>query len=496
MNVCSYHLQEAGATPVQELSYALATAIGVLDRVRQSREVDERGFAEVVGRISFFVNAGMRFVTELAKMRAFVELWDEITRDRFGVMDPSKRRFRYGVQVNSLGLTEQQPENNAYRILIEMLSVVLSKDARARAVQLPAWNEALGLPRPFDQQWSLRLQQIMAYETDLLEFGDIFNGSTEIAALVERLKREARAEIAAIDAIGGVVKAIETGALKAKLVESNMRRLEAIERGEQIVVGVNAFTNSEPSPLTAGENSIMVPSAEAQAEQIESLNAWRATRNEARVRQALRALRAAAASGTNIMPASIEAAKAGVTTGEWGDALRSEFGQFRAPTGVSPRARQEAAGLDALRGEIERVSLKLGRRVKFLIGKPGLDGHSNGAEQIAARATDAGMDVIYDGIRFTPAEIVERAKSGVHCIGLSILSGSHVPLAEEVLARLRAAGLEHVPLVVGGIIPPADAERLRASGAAAVYTPKDFEINAMLRAIVADIEMRFDREAR
>ena len=453
-------------------------------------------FAEVVGRISFFVNAGMRFVTELAKMRAFVELWDEITRDRFGVMDPSKRRFRYGVQVNSLGLTEQQPENNAYRILIEMLSVVLSKDARARAVQLPAWNEALGLPRPFDQQWSLRLQQIMAYETDLLEFGDIFNGSTEIAALVERLKREARAEIAAIDAIGGVVKAIETGALKAKLVESNMRRLEAIERGEQIVVGVNAFTNSEPSPLTAGENSIMVPSAEAQAEQIESLNAWRATRNEARVRQALRALRAAAASGTNIMPASIEAAKAGVTTGEWGDALRSEFGQFRAPTGVSPRARQEAAGLDALRGEIERVSLKLGRRVKFLIGKPGLDGHSNGAEQIAARATDAGMDVIYDGIRFTPAEIVERAKSGVHCIGLSILSGSHVPLAEEVLARLRAAGLEHVPLVVGGIIPPADAERLRASGAAAVYTPKDFEINAMLRAIVADIEMRFDREAR
>ena len=496
MNVCSYHLQEAGATPVQELSYALATAIAVLDRVRKSGEVDESGFGEVVGRISFFVNAGMRFVTELAKMRAFVELWDEITRDRFGVKDPSKRRFRYGVQVNSLGLTEQQPENNAYRILIEMLSVVLSKDARARAVQLPAWNEALGLPRPFDQQWSLRLQQIMAYETDLLEFGDIFDGSAEVAALVERLKREALAEIAAIDATGGVVKAIETGALKANLVESNMRRLEAIERGEQVVVGVNAFTNSEPSPLTAGENSIMVPSAEAEAEQIEKLKTWRAARNEARVRQALQALRAAAASGTNIMPASIEAAKAGVTTGEWGDALRSAFGEFRAPTGVSPRARQEAAGLDALRGEIERVSLKLGRRIKFLIGKPGLDGHSNGAEQIAARATDAGMDVIYDGIRFTPAEIVERAKSGVHCIGLSILSGSHVPLTLEVLAKLREAGLERVPLVVGGIIPRADAERLRAAGAAAVYTPKDFAINAMLGAIVAEIEARFDREAQ
>ncbi len=496
MNVCSYHLQEAGATPVQELSYALATAIAVLDRVRQSGEVEESGFGEVVGRISFFVNAGMRFVTELAKMRAFVELWDEITRDRFGVEDPSKRRFRYGVQVNSLGLTEQQPENNAYRILIEMLSVVLSKDARARAVQLPAWNEALGLPRPFDQQWSLRLQQIMAYETDLLEFRDIFNGSTEIAGLVERLKREALAEIAAIDAVGGVVKAIETGALKAKLVESNMRRLEAIERGEQIVVGVNAFANSEPSPLTACENAIMIPSAEAEAEQIEKLKTWRATRNEAWVRQALQGLRVAAASGANIMPASIDAAKAGVTTGEWGDALRSEFGEFRAPTGVSPKARQEAAGLDALRSEIERVSIKLGRRIKFLIGKPGLDGHSNGAEQIAARATDAGMDVIYDGIRFTPTEIVERARSGVHCIGLSILSGSHVLLTLEVLAKLREAGLEHVPLVVGGIIPPADAERLRAAGAAAVYTPKDFAINAILGAIVAEIEARFDRQAQ
>jgi ethylmalonyl-CoA mutase len=492
MNVCSYHLQEAGATPVQELSYALATAIAVLERVRKSGEVDEAGFAEVVGRISFFVNAGMRFVTELAKMRAFVELWDEITRDRFGVKDPAKRRFRYGVQVNSLGLTEQQPENNVYRILIEMLSVVLSKNARARAVQLPAWNEALGLPRPFDQQWSLRLQQIMAYETDLLEFGDIFDGSKELEALVAKLKSEALAEIAAIDAMGGAVKAVETGALKAKLVESNTRRLEAIERGEQIVVGVNAFTNSEPSPLATDENSIHVPSAAAETEQVARLVAWRARRDEVRVREALLALRRAAVSGANIMAPSIEAAKAGATTGEWGDALRAEFGIFRAPTGVSPRARQEAADLDPLRSEVERVSLKLGRRLRFLVGKPGLDGHSNGAEQIAARATDAGMDVVYDGIRLTPAEIVEAARSGVHCVGLSILSGSHIALTEEVLKLLRAAGLEHVPLIVGGIVPPADVGRLKAAGVAAVYTPKDFEINSILRAVVQEVEARFD----
>ncbi|HEY6735942.1 MAG TPA: protein meaA [Roseiarcus sp.] len=492
INVCSYHLQEAGATPVQELSYALATAIAVLERVRKSGEVDEARFAEVVGRISFFVNAGMRFVTELAKMRAFVELWDEITRDRFGVQDPAKRRFRYGVQVNSLGLTEQQPENNVYRILIEMLSVVLSKKARARAVQLPAWNEALGLPRPFDQQWSLRLQQIMAYETDLLEFGDIFDGSKELEALVARLKTEALAEIAAIDAMGGAVKAVETGALKAKLVESNTRRLEAIERGGQIVVGVNAFTNSEPSPFAAGEKSIHVPSSVAEAEQVAALVAWRAQRNEARVHEALRALRKAAASGANIMPASIDAAKAGATTGEWGDALRAEFGIFRAPTGVSPRARQEAGDLDPLRSEVERVSLKLGRRLRFLVGKPGLDGHSNGAEQIAARATDVGMDVVYDGIRLTPAEIVEAARSGVHCVGLSILSGSHIALTEEVLKLLRAAGLEHVPLIVGGIVPPADVGRLKAAGVAAVYTPKDFEINSILRAVVQEVEARFD----
>ena len=351
-------------------------------------------------------------------------------------------------------------------------------------MQLPAWNEALGLPRPFDQQWSLRLQQIMAYETDLLEFGDIFDGSTEIAALVRRLKAEALAELASIEAIGGVVKAIESGALKARLVASNTRRLEAIERGEQIVVGVNAFMSSEPSPLTAGEDFDPGSLGRSRGGTGRSARRLARGRDPARVREALRALRSAAASGLNIMPASIEAAKAGVTTGEWGDALRTEFGEFRAPTGVSPKARQESADLDALRSEVERVSLKLGRRIKLLIGKPGLDGHSNGAEQIAARALDAGLDVVYDGIRFTPAEIVERAKAGVHCVGLSILSGSHVALTEEVLAALRAAGLGKIPVIVGGIIPPADAERLKAAGVAAVYTPKDFAINGILGAIV------------
>ena len=492
MNVCSYHLQEAGATPVQELSYALATAVAVLDRIRDSGEVDDAGFANVVGGLSFFVNAGMRFVTELAKMRAFTELWDEITRDRYGVADPAKRRFRYGVQVNSLGLTEQQPENNAYRILIEMLSVVLSKKARARAVQLPAWNEALGLPRPFDQQWSLRLQQIMAFETDLLEYGDLFDGSLVLEERVAALKREAMAELAAIDAMGGAIAAIESGEMKRKLVESNTRRLEAIERGEQIVVGVNSFTNGEPSPLTAGESAIMVPSPEVEAAQIARLNGWRAARDEGRVAAALKALREAAASGVNIMPASIEAAKVGVTTGEWGAALRAEFGEYRAPTGVSARARQEAADLDPLRGEVERVSLKLGHRLKFLVGKPGLDGHSNGAEQIAVRATDAGMDVVYDGIRLTPQEIVERAKKGVDCVGLSILSGSHLAMTHEVLALMREAGLAHVPVVVGGIIPPDDADKLRAQGVAAVYTPKDFAINGIIGDIVAQVERQFE----
>jgi (2R)-ethylmalonyl-CoA mutase len=491
MNVCSYHLQEAGATPAQELSFALATAIAVLERVRESGEVGPERFADVVGQLSFFVNAGMRFVTELAKMRAFVELWDEIARDRFDVADPAKRRFRYGVQVNSLGLTEQQPENNAYRILIEMLSVVLSKSARARAVQLPAWNEALGLPRSFDQQWSLRIQQIMAYETDLLEYGDLFDGSREIEARVAALKAEALAELAAIDAMGGAIAAIESGYMKGKLVESNTRRLEAIERGDQIVVGVNAFTSTDPSPLTAGDNLVLSPSPEVEAARIAALREWRAARDEPRARAALADLRGAAASGRNIMPASIEAAKAGVTTGEWGAALRAEFGEYRAPTGVRASARQDGGDLDELRARVQSVSLKLGRRLKFLVGKPGLDGHSNGAEQIAVRAIDAGMDVVYDGIRLTPDEIVERAKTGVHCVGLSILSGSHLAMTRDVIAGLRAAGLAHLPVVVGGIIPEADAEKLRADGVAAVYTPKDYAINRIVGDIVGQVERSF-----
>jgi len=490
MNVCSYHLQEAGATPEQELSFALATAVAVLDRVRESGEVEASRFADVVGQISFFVNAGMRFVTELAKMRAFTELWDEIAAIRYGVTDPAKRRFRYGVQVNSLGLTEQQPENNAYRILIEMLAVVLSKNARARAVQLPAWNEALGLPRPFDQQWSLRLQQIMAYETDLLEYGDLFDGSIELDRKVKELKEAALAELATIDAMGGAIVAIEQGYMKRKLVESNTKRLEAIERGEQIVVGVNKFTTTDPSPLTAGDNLIMKPSTEVEAEQIAKLKAWRAGRDAARVEAAMKALRAAAKSGENIMPASIEAAKAGVTTGEWAGALRAEFGEYRAPTGVRTVARQEAADLDELRGEVQRVSLKLGKRLKFVVGKPGLDGHSNGAEQIAVRATDAGMDVVYDGIRLTPEEIVERAKDGAHVVGLSILSGSHLAMARDVLAQMKAAGLAHIPVIVGGIIPPEDAALLKAEGVAAVYTPKDFAINQIIADIVKTVEKK------
>jgi ethylmalonyl-CoA mutase len=490
MNVCSYHLQEAGATPVQELSFALATAVAVLDMVRASGAVDEGAFAEVVGRLSFFVNAGMRFVTELAKMRAFAELWDEITRERYGVADPAKRRFRYGVQVNSLGLTEQQPENNAYRILIEMLAVVLSRNARARAVQLPAWNEALGLPRPFDQQWSLRLQQIMAYETDLLEFDDIFAGSREIDHLVASLKSEARAELAAIEAMGGAVAAIEAGYMKRQLVQSNTQRLEAIERGDQVVVGVNRFTESEPSPLTADGDSITIIAPEVERAQVARLQSWRAARDEGAVQRALGDLRKAAGEGANIMASSIAAAKVGVTTGEWGAALRAAFGEYRAPTGVSPLARQEAADLDDVRAEVERVSLKLGRRLKFLVGKPGLDGHSNGAEQIAVRATDAGMDVVYDGIRLTPAEIVERAKDGVHCVGLSILSGSHLAMASEVADGLAQAGLGHIPVVVGGIIPEGDAEILREKGIAAVYTPKDFAINRLIGDIVKLVDAK------
>jgi (2R)-ethylmalonyl-CoA mutase len=489
MNVCSYHLQEAGATPVQELAFALATAIAILDTVKASGEVKPEAFGEVVGRISFFVNAGLRFVTELCKMRAFAELWDEITGERYGVTDAKQRLFRYGVQVNSLGLTEQQPENNVYRILLEMLAVTLSKGARARAVQLPAWNEALGLPRPFDQQWSLRMQQILAYETDLLEYGDIFDGSTAIAAKVDELKRAAKEELARIAEMGGAVAAVESSYMKSKLVESNTARLEAIERGEQVVVGVNKFIEAEPSPLAAGDGAILTVPHEVEAEQIARLNAWRAARDAKAVIAALKDLRAAAQGGANIMPASVAAAKAGVTTGEWGAALREAFGEYRAPTGVGRAARQDSGGLDDVRNNVERVSQKLGRRIKFLVGKPGLDGHSNGAEQIAVRARDAGMEVVYEGIRLTPAEIVNAAlEEGVHVVGLSILSGSHVPLVQDVVARMRAAGLDDVPVVVGGIIPPEDASTLKAAGVAAVYTPKDYELNRIMADVVRIVD--------
>jgi (2R)-ethylmalonyl-CoA mutase len=487
MNVCSYHLQEAGATPVQELAFALATAIAVLDTVKAANAVDD--FGDVVGRISFFVNAGLRFVTEMCKMRAFAELWDEITATRYGVNDPKQRLFRYGVQVNSLGLTEQQPENNVYRILLEMLAVTLSKSARARAVQLPAWNEALGLPRPFDQQWSLRMQQILAYESDLLDYGDIFDGSSEIANKVAALKREALDELDHIDKLGGAIAAVEMGYMKAQLVESNTARLEAIERGEQTVVGVNRFIETEPSPLATGDDAILTVSHEVEAQQIARLNAWRAARDAAAVAAALSDLRAAARDGRNIMSPSIVAAKAGVTTGEWGTALREAFGQYRAPTGVGRAARNATQGLDDLRADVERVSRKLGRRLKFLVGKPGLDGHSNGAEQIAVRARDAGMDVVYEGIRLTPAEIVEAARDqAVHVVGLSILSGSHVPLVKDVVARMRAAGLEDIPVVVGGIIPPDDADMLKEAGVAAVYTPKDFELNRIMSDLLRVVE--------
>jgi (2R)-ethylmalonyl-CoA mutase len=491
MNVCSYHLQEAGATPVQELSYALATAIAVLDSVKASGDLDPKDMGEVVGRISFFVNAGMRFVTELCKMRAFTELWDEITRDRYGISEEKYRRFRYGVQVNSLGLTEQQPENNVYRILIEMLAVVLSKNARARAVQLPAWNEALGLPRPFDQQWSLRIQQIMAYETDLLEYGDLFDGSHEITRKVEELKAQARAELAEIEKSGGAIAAVESGYMKSRLVESNTRRLESIERGEQVVVGVNRFVESEPSPLTTGNSAIMVVPDQVEADQIARLEAWRAQRDAKAVEKALADLHRAAAEGSNIMEPSIAAAKAGVTTGEWGAVLRGSFGEYRAPTGVGTSARQVGGELDDVRAEVERVSHKLGRRLKFLVGKPGLDGHSNGAEQIAVRARDAGMDVVYEGIRLTPAEIVEAArKDNVHCIGLSILSGSHVQLVRDVAQRMKAEGLTQIPLVVGGIIPPEDEATLLNEGVAAVYTPKNYELNSIMRDLVRIVDER------
>jgi (2R)-ethylmalonyl-CoA mutase len=488
-NICSYHLQEAGATPVQEIAFALANAIAVLDTVKASGEIEPAAFGEVVGRISFFVNAGLHFITEICKMRAFVQLWDEITATRYGVRDPKQRMFRYGVQVNSLGLTEQQPENNVARILIEMLAVTLSKNARARAVQLPAWNEALGLPRPWDQQWSLRLQQILAYETDLLDYGDILDGSPEIAAKVAELAREAKQELAHIEGLGGAVAAVDQGYMKQQLVESNTRRVEAIERGERIVVGVNRFIETEPSPLADAADAILTVSPQAEADQIEQLKAWRAARDGHAVAAALKELRACARDGRNIMPPSIACAKAGVTTGEWAFALREAFGEYRAATGVGRAVRNDSAGLDDIRADVDRLSRKLGRRLKFLVGKPGLDGHSNGAEQIAARARDSGMDVVYEGIRLTPAEIVAAARQqGAHVVGLSILSGSHLPLVKEVVARMQEAGLDEIPVVVGGIIPPEDASLLKAAGVSAVYTPKDFQINRIMADLIRIVD--------
>jgi (2R)-ethylmalonyl-CoA mutase len=481
MNVCSYHLQEAGATPEQELAFALATAVAVLDALRP--RVAPADFPALVGRISFFVNAGIRFVTEMCKMRAFVDLWDEICLTRYGVQDAKFRRFRYGVQVNSLGLTEQQPENNVYRILIEMLAVTLSKKARARAVQLPAWNEALGLPRPWDQQWSLRMQQIMAFETDLLEYDDLFDGNPTVDRKVEALKAGARAELANLDAMGGAIEAI--GYMKAQLVTANSDRLVGIETGDTTVIGVNRFTLGEPSPLVDADGGIMTVDPAVEAEQIGRLEAWRNARDPQAVADALAALRAAALAGANVMPPSIVAARVGVTTGEWADVMRAVHGQYRGPTGVSSAMSNRTEGLDDIREAVNVVSDRLGRRLKFMMGKPGLDGHSNGAEQIAYRARDCGMDISYEGIRLTPDEIVAATERETpHVVGVSILSGSHMPLVRELLAKLKEAGLSHIPVIVGGIIPDEDADMLRALGVSRVYTPKDFELNRIMMDIV------------
>jgi len=486
-NVCSYHLQEAGATPVQELSFALATAIAVLDAVKESGQISAEDFPSATGRISFFVNAGIRFITEMCKMRAFVDLWDEILQERYGVDNEKFRRFRYGVQVNSLGLTEQQPENNVYRILLEMMAVVLSKKARARAVQLPAWNEALGLPRPWDQQWSLRLQQIVAFETDLLEYGDIFDGSIEIDRKVEELKTAARQELARIDKMGGAVAAVESGYLKESLVQSNTNRVQSVISGDTTVIGVNRFTETTPSPLTQeGDGGIMTVDAAAEAEQIDRLKSWKEERDKAAVEDAIRNLKAAAENGENIMPASIAAAKAGVTTGEWSEALRNIYGEYRAPTGVSGAISNTSGdAISTVREKVKAAATKVGRPLKVLVGKPGLDGHSNGAEQIAVAARDSGMEVVYEGIRLTPDQIVNAAlEESVHLVGLSILSGSHLSLATDVVRKLQEVGLGDVPVVVGGIIPPEDAAKLKAKGVAAVYTPKDFKMTDIMSDMV------------
>ncbi|GAA5148817.1 protein meaA [Nocardioides marinquilinus] len=486
INICSYHLQEAGATPTQELAYALATAIAVLDAVRDSGQVEPDDFPRVVGRISFFVNAGVRFVEEMCKMRAFGRLWDEITRERYGVDDERMRRFRYGVQVNSLGLTEAQPENNVQRIVLEMLGVTLSKDARARAVQLPAWNEALGLPRPWDQQWSLRLQQVLAYESDLLEHDDLFAGSHVVEAKVAELVEGARSEIDRVQAMGGAIEAVEY--MKQQLVSSHAARRARIESGEEKIVGVNVFTTTEPSPLTADlDTAIMLADPEAERTALEGLVAWREARDQAAVDDALARLAADARTEVNLMPATLAAVRAGATTGEWAATLREVFGEYRGPTGVSGAVGVADAGteLTRVRERVAATGDELGGRLRLLVGKPGLDGHSNGAEQVAVRARDAGFEVVYQGIRLTPEQIVAAAVAeDVHCVGLSILSGSHMELVPAVLDGLREAGLDDVPVIVGGIIPDSDARRLREAGVAAVYTPKDFGLTEIMGGIV------------
>ncbi|NOQ84479.1 MAG: protein meaA [Myxococcales bacterium] len=492
INVCSYHLQEAGATPTQELAYALVTAIGVLDAVKATGRVPASEFGNVVGRMSFFVNAGIRFVEELCKMRAFVELWDRVTRERYGVTDPKQRRFRYGVQVNSLGLTEQQPENNVIRIVLEMLAVTLSKDARARAIQLPAWNEALGLPRPWDQQWSLRAQQILAYESDLLEYADLFKGSEVVEAQTQHLVESAWAEVQEVLKRGGAVEAVESGYIKQRLVESNAQRLRAIESGDQVVVGVNKYVDGAPSPLTENlDEAILTIDPEVDAAQRAALARWKEERDNAAVEQALAELQRVAKADENMMAPSIAAAHAGVTTGEWANTLRQVWGEYRAPTGVAG-AIVKASGsgpaaetIARLRKRLAELEARMGRRAKLLVGKPGLDGHSNGAEQIAIKARDVGFDVVYEGIRVSPEQIVASAlEEGVHLIGLSILSGSHLALVPEVVERLREAGLGDIPVVAGGIIPEVDAERLRRGGVAAVYTPKDFELDNIMSDLI------------
>ena len=493
-NICSYHLQEAGATPVQEIAYAVCTAIAVLDAVRDSGEVPADRFAEVVARISFFVNAGVRFVEEMCKMRAFVELWDELTRDRYGVIDAKQRRFRYGVQVNSLGLTEAQPENNVQRIVLEMLAVTLSKDARARAVQLPAWNEALGLPRPWDQQWSLRIQQVLAFESDLLEYDDLFTGSKVVEAKVAELVAGAKAEIGRVQAMGGAVPAVESGYMKSALVGSHAVRRQRIEAGEDVVVGVNRFTTTAPNPLTADlDAAIQAVDPGVEAAAAETVRRWRADRDgdpsrRDRAAAALARLKADALTAANLMPATLECARAEVTTGEWSQALRDVFGEFRAPTGVSGSVGVASAGneeLSSVRRAVAATSGELGGRLRLLVGKPGLDGHSNGAEQIAVRARDAGFEVVYQGIRLTPEQIVAAAVAeDVHLVGISILSGSHMELIPQVLDRMRAAGAGDVPVVVGGIIPESDAAKLLDLGVAGVFTPKDFGLNDIMARFV------------